>query len=157
MGAEPGAGADEFPSGRTRDLSLSYGRLPGPLVKILQRAHTAELAAAGPRRRPAYRVTRELLGGAIGIGYTASALADCLGTTAQSVRTRASRDGWVAATTIQDLADIGPETIAEWRATGLLPNERRAPTGESYFPAVDVIWAVGVSDSEPDLPLLGSG
>jgi hypothetical protein len=114
------------------------------VANLLQRALAAERIASGPQRRPAYRVTRELLGGALEVGYSPLDLSVCLGISAASIRTRISTGGWLATSTLAELADIGAEQIQHWRSEGLLPNERSAPSGESYFAAADVIWALGL-------------
>jgi hypothetical protein len=64
--------------------------LPDRLAAALQAAHTAETAATGAARRPAMRLTRGVIGGIVEAGYSTRAIADCLGVTSGSVRSRAS-------------------------------------------------------------------
>jgi hypothetical protein len=121
-------------AGRTRGL-------PDNVVDLLVRVRAAELEAVGRQRRVAWRTTRDLLGGVVAAGYPLRLVAECLGVGPDSIRTRASRDAWIAAPTAIDVLHIEAVTLFAWRADGLLPNERRLEDGMVYYPAVDLVRA----------------
>jgi hypothetical protein len=117
-------------------------RMPDQLVAVLQRAHIAELQAVGEHRRPAFRLTRALLGGAHRAGYSAACLAECLGLSLSSVRSRSGSDGWVSALAITQLADLAAGTVELWQAEGLLPSTVLDQAGQSCYLASDLIRAL---------------
>lgn len=116
--------------------------MPVRLAAVLQRAHTAELQAVGEQRRAAFRLTRALLGGARRAGYSAPRLAECLGLSLSSVRSRSGSDGWVSASAITQLADLAAGMIEQWQVGGLLPTTNVDQAGQSCYLASDLIRAL---------------
>jgi hypothetical protein len=116
--------------------------LPKPLVDVLLRAHRVELAAAGPARRLAWRTTRDLLGGLLAAGYSPYVIGDCLGVTADSIRTRASRDGWLPVPVLTDVLGISDAAVRQWRGTGLLPGRRVLRDGSIGYAAAELVRAI---------------
>jgi hypothetical protein len=123
--------------------------VPPVLATALRRAHAAESSAKGEQRIPAFRLTRSLLGGARAAGFPNAVLAQCLGTTVQSVRTRGGSDGWIAATTFADLAGLPVEFVRAWTADGLLPSRTVDVLGNDCFPASDLVRALIRSAAAP--------
>jgi hypothetical protein len=114
------------------------------LVAALRRAHEAELTAVGERRRPAFRLTRSLLGGARAAGYPAGLLASCLGVSVGSVRTRGS-DGWIPAAAFAELAGLAIGDIHDWVRRGQLTETRAGAAGEDLYLASDLVRALTAS------------
>jgi hypothetical protein len=113
--------------------------LPARIVTLLRSSQAAELAAAGPQRRVAWRTTRQLLGAVIEAGYPASVVARCLNISAGEVRARATADGWLAVSTIAELTGFSADVFADWHETGLMPTCRLGPGEEPHYPAVELI------------------
>ena len=122
---------------------LDLTTLPEGLAVLLRWAHTEERAASGARRRPAQRFTREILGGASAAGYPAWLLGECLGVTAGTIRNRAQQGGWLAATKVQQGVGVDRTIIQHWRDNGLLHDERIAANNELFYPAAEIIRALG--------------
>jgi hypothetical protein len=127
---------------------LGYDHVPDRVCLMLRRARRAELVARGSNRRIAYRLTRELIGGAVAVGYTTAALADCLRMSAPSVKSRTSPGGWLSSETVQRVAGVDADTIAAWRAAALLVDHRSTETGEVFFTAAEVMHAVSLHGSD---------
>lgn len=91
------------------------------LAELLRKLHHAEIMASGPHRRPAFRITREVIGAALALSVPAHQVADCLGITVGTLRNRTARtDSLIHAKTIEQLtglspADINRESQAELR------------------------------------------
>lgn len=99
---------------------------PG-LELVLRRVQEAERSAVGAQRRPTFRLMREILGAAIRLGVPAQLLADCLGTSRQSVRNRASGlDGTLSAELIQRLTDLSPAQLDRLSGGELTRHTQRA-------------------------------
>ncbi len=132
--------------GQSRDLvspaAFRGDELAPRVATALRRAHLAEANAAGEARREAWRTTRELLGAAIAAGYSARILAECLGVSSESIRTRAERDGWLSVTAVQELTDLDAGALRSWRSAGKLSQELRSPQGVVFYPALDVVRAL---------------
>lgn len=93
-------------------LRIDEQELHPGLRALLLRVQVAERAAVGAHRRPTFRLMRELLGGAVRLGVPAQLLAECLGTSRDSVRNRASgRDGPMSAELIRRLTDLTPAQL----------------------------------------------
>jgi hypothetical protein len=88
---------------------------------------------------------RDVLGGAIEAGYSIETVAACVQVSAESVRARASRGSWLAASEIVGPLGIEHNTLARWRAAGRLPSERVGERGELLYPAADVLSALGAN------------
>ena len=99
----------------------SRPQVPEAVAALLLRAHAEEGTAAGAQRRPAFRLTRVLLGGAYEAGFSPSLLAGCLGVTPDAIRTRCVADGWVSREDAARIAGIDAETLDAWEAQGRLP------------------------------------
>ncbi len=119
--------------------------IPAPLVAALQAAHAVEAAAEGAGRRPAFRFTRGLLGGVLAAGYSARAVAACLGVAEASVKSRIERNAWLPEPRIRQI--VGTRKLRRWQTTGLLTTERTEPSGETSYPAVDVVQATMTAKS----------
>jgi hypothetical protein len=123
---------------------LGFDRVPDRVCLVLRRVRRAELVARGSDRRIAYRLTRELIGGAVAVGYTTAALADCLRMSAPSVKSRTSPGGWLSSETVQQIAGVGADTIAAWREATLLIDHRSIATGEVFYTAAEVMHAISL-------------
>jgi hypothetical protein len=116
------------------------GQLPLRVERALRGAQQAEQRAIGSERRPAFELTRNLLGGARRAGYSIRALADTLGVSVGSLRARASQDGPVSAQHVLELAGLPPNRLANWVGQGwLAPLE----DGTGRYLASDLIHALG--------------
>jgi hypothetical protein len=123
--------------------SAHYGAaLPEALYAALRRAHRAELTATGEHRRPAFRVTRTLLGGARQAGQPCTLLADCLGVSVASVRARAGSDGWLTTAEVVSVSGLSAQRIKECVALGWLPPPHLGAGGEELHLASHVVRAV---------------
>jgi hypothetical protein len=131
-----------LPMIRVRSATGRPQEVPPVLATALRRALAAESSARGEHRIPAFRLTRSLLGGARAAGFPNAVLAHCLGTTVQSVRTRGGSDGWIAATTFADLADLPIDVVRAWTADGLLPAQTVDVLGTDCFAASDLVRAL---------------
>jgi hypothetical protein len=112
--------------------------LSEPLNRLLVEARKFEAAATGSEGLQAYRISRILIGGLLDAGFTATAIASCLGTTNGSVLNRAERDGTLRLSTIRAL-DVLP-------ADHPLPNPVQSATeeiGEPVYRAVELVQALG--------------
>ena len=85
---------------------------------------------------------RELLGGVIAAGHPAHLVAECLGVSADSIRTRIARDGWLSGPVIVDQLGIDEATLLSWHSDGLLPSERREPDATVSYSAVELVRCV---------------
>ncbi len=99
--------------------------------------------AGGDQRRPAFRLTRSLLGGARSAGYSAALLAKCLGSSITSVRNRDGSNGWIAGDVFAALTDLPPRAVDGWFADGALTQRVVGHTGRPCFPADELIRALG--------------
>lgn len=63
--------------------------LPDPLAGLLRAAREDERTAIGPQRRPAYLFTRNVISAALTTGFPARLVAEEIGVTTESLRTRA--------------------------------------------------------------------
>ncbi len=82
------------------------------LAELLRRLHQGELTAEGPDRRPAFRLSREVIGAAIAQGVPARQIAVCLGVTVGSIRDRRSNaDGLMEISEVEHLTGLTPEAI----------------------------------------------
>lgn len=115
--------------------------VPNRLAIVLQRAHAAELHAVGDERRPAFALTRALLGGARRAGYSAQRLAECLGVSLGSVRGRSGSDGWICLEAFCAVADLGPDTVNRWRDKGMLPTTTLDHAGQPCYLASELVRA----------------
>jgi hypothetical protein len=75
-------------------------------------------------------------------GYSPFLIGDCLGVTADSVRTRASRDGWLAVAVLSDVLGIADTTVHKWRSAGLLPGRRVLRDGSVGYAAAELVRAI---------------
>lgn len=123
----PMKGVGSLALGSTRELHPR-------LCDVLLRVQTAERTAAGPDRRPTFRLMRELLGAALSLGVTARALSDCLGTSPASVVTRArSSEGLtLSAQLVEQLCDLTPAELSSLSAVPLTTVDDTPETGEHY-------------------------
>lgn len=124
-------------------LAEPYGRpLPPRLAAALTAAHAAELVATGSRRRPAFRLTRALLGGARKAGYHPAQLAAHLGVSITSIQTRGGNDDLIAADTFARLTGIDPATVDRWHAIGALSPPTTDHGNQDCYPASELIQAL---------------
>jgi hypothetical protein len=116
--------------------------LPGRVVSLLDWARGQEDAASGAARRGAQRFTREVISGILDAGYPTSLVADCLGVTASSVRSRVQKDGWLPARKVEKGARLRIGTLRRLQSQDWLPQSRTGLDGDTAYPAVDVIRAL---------------
>ena len=131
------------PNGRAARADPTARPLPDRLITALQRAHTAEQVAVGEQRRPAFRLTRALLGGARRAGYAPTLLAQTLGISIHAVRGRGGGDGWISRQVFTDLTDLPPGVIDSWATAGLLPARALDEIGRDCYLASELIRALG--------------
>lgn len=132
-----------------RHLSAPKETLADRLALLLERAVSAERVAAGPLRFPAYRLTRHLLAGVRFAGYSDTAIAERLGVSLETVRTRGASDGWVTGPDFAAVAGIDLADIEHWRAEGRLPTGT-VFDGLRYYPASELVIALDHSTSAAD-------
>ena len=135
-----------------RTLMALETALPGRVARLLRQAQAAELVAAGPERRIAWRTTRQVLGAVLEAGYSTAAVAQCLSITAGEVRARATADGWLAEATILTLAELTPAAILDWHQRGDLPLRRHGPGDQLHYPAIDLVRLLAAPQLNPAAP-----
>jgi hypothetical protein len=112
------------------------------LAELLRRIQEAERTAVGDRRRPTFRLMREVLSAAMRVGVPVALLAECLGTRSDSVRDRAQgTDGVMDAELIKRLTDLDPEQL-DADSLGELTRHRPDDTDLVTFPTIDVVRAL---------------
>jgi hypothetical protein len=142
----PGPTPGAAPAGRAGVPLAAALRLDGlslhpRLETLLRRVHAAERVAAGAHRRPTFRLMRELLGAAVGLGVPVRLLAECLGTSRGAVSVRASAyDGTIPAELVRQLTDLSPAEL-DHLSDGELTC-RGGRVGDEVFSTTDVIAAV---------------
>lgn len=119
--------------------------VPARVRNVLVRARKLELEATGTARRGAHRLMRDVLGGAIEAGYSIEAVAACVQASAESVRGRASRGSWLAASEVLGPLGIRHDTLARWRESGRLPSERVGERGELFYASLEIVSALGAN------------
>ena len=107
------------------------------LSTLLLEARELEVGATGADRLPAFRTSRILIGALLDAGFSAAAIASCLGITTGSVRDRAERDGvlrWSTIRSLTALADAG-------QLTSVVPLAS-PQRGEPVFRALELVRAL---------------
>jgi hypothetical protein len=133
--AEPSASAE----GRGFH-DLGQTTLHPRLADLLQRLQVAERAAVGERRRPTFRLMRDVLGSALALGVPVRLLSDCLGTTPGSVRNRACRlDAVVAPALMTELTGLTPARLDRLSGGLLSAAPAQRPVG---YPTSTVVRAL---------------
>ena len=113
---------------------------PG-LRALLLRVQAAERAAVGVHRRPTFRLMRELLGASVRLGVPAQQLAECLGTSRESVRNRATGlDGRMSAELIRQLIDLTPAELDDLSGGEL--TRHAGPSDPPAYLTLDVVRAL---------------
>jgi hypothetical protein len=112
-----------------------------PLNSLLLAAREVEAIACGPDRRQAYRITRILIGALLDAGFTATAVASCLGTTNGSVQNRAERNGVLRLSTIAGLTGLPADDAF---LLSLVPVSRDEQ-GEPVYRAVELVRALDLA------------
>ncbi|RDV44975.1 hypothetical protein DOE76_09585 [Leifsonia sp. ku-ls] len=84
--------------------------LPAALAELLRAAREDERAAVGSQRRPAYLLTRNIISAALSAGFPARTVAEELGVTTESLRTRA-QPGRIRLTDIALLAGLDVDRL----------------------------------------------
>jgi hypothetical protein len=110
-GSSPPPSADAALPSRDARTSLasplSLEQLHPRLDALLLRVQAAEREARGVHRRPTFRLMRELLGACVRLGVPLELLAECLGSSRESVRNRATAlDGTVSAELVLQLTGL---------------------------------------------------
>lgn len=145
-----GALAVEVPWPRLGGLPL-HPRLEA----VLRRLQAAERAAVGEDRRPAFKLTREVLGASVRLGVPTPVLAACMGTSRASLRNRASRvDGVIPAELVRQLTDLTPRQLDRLSRGELTRGGNLADRPE--YPTIDVVRAL-LSTPRPGGTPVGSG
>lgn len=113
------------------------------LAALLIRVQSAERTAVGPQRRPTFRLMRELLTACVRVGVPAQLLADCLGTSLGSVRSRASSpEGLMSAAQIRQLTDLTPRHLDRLSNGALTACGGRRAHAEGVYRTIDVVRAL---------------
>ncbi|MEO7015798.1 MAG: hypothetical protein ABI130_01255, partial [Leifsonia sp.] len=112
-------------------------RLGEPLSSLLLEARELEEAAIGADRLRAYRTSRILIGALLEAGFSATAIASCLGITNGSVRNRAEPDGVLLWSTIRSLTERADARLL----VSMMPLTPSHP-GEHAFRAVELVRAL---------------
>lgn len=134
-------------AGSTEQLT---GGLQPLLAAMLRAAHYEELTARGAARRPAFRLTRDLIGAAIRAGVPTGRIAECFKVSVASVRTRASSaDGETTAATIEQLCGLTPAQLSGLSTVAL--HARSAPCGVPTYRVSDLVRTVLAVRSAPGL------
>ena len=120
--------------------ALAQQPLHPRLAEMLRRIHKAEKTATGDQRRPTFRLMREVLTASIHLGVAAKLLAECLGTSAQSVRNRVSDpDAMMGRELISQLTDLTPEELDVLSHGELTRNQ---PSAVTAYRTIDVVRAL---------------
>ncbi|MFI5059963.1 MAG: hypothetical protein ACHP7F_00835 [Actinomycetales bacterium] len=119
-------------------------RLGEPLSSLLLEARELEEAATGADRLRAYRTSRILIGALLEAGFSATAIASCLGITNGSVRNRAEPDGVLLWSTIRSLTERADAQL-------LVPMVPLTPShpGERAYRALELVRALDPQLSGP--------
>jgi hypothetical protein len=112
------------------------------ILQVIQAAHLAETDARGPERRPAFRVTRYVLGGAARLGISPALVGAVLGVRADTVRTRMGVDGLIDAGTFAALAGVTETDIGDWERNGLIHWDRSDHGGVHGYRASELLRAL---------------
>jgi hypothetical protein len=127
--------------------------VPERVLSLLLWARDQEDAAAGPSRRPAQRFTREIISGILDIGYPSGTVAQCLGITTSSLRSRVQPGGWLPARKVERGSRLRAGTLRRWQAEGLLPEGQIGLDGDIAYPAVAVVRAlILAAQAKPQSP-----
>ena len=120
------------------------------LEALLQRVQTAERIATGADRRPTFRLMREILGASVRLGVPGAPLAQCLGTSRESLRKRANGpDGSITAELIQQLTDLTPDQLNDL-SDGDLTRDHDPAEAAGVYPTTIFIRAL-LNTPRPDL------
>lgn len=112
------------------------------LAEFLQRLHQSELIATGAHRRPAFRLTREVIGAALDEHVSITELATCLDVTVGSVRGRAERTGaTITAAAISSLTGLTPRRINQRSRARLCPVVGHGQD-EGPYRVIDIVRAL---------------
>jgi hypothetical protein len=135
-------------------LPAVLGRSLHPrLGEVLRRVQLAERTAVGQYRRPTFRLMRQVLGASVRLGVPIQQLAECLGSSRESVRNRAQIDGdFLTPDLIEQLTDLTPAELD--RCSGGELTKLASPTvkeGRDTYRTTDVIRAL-LSTPTPDAP-----
>lgn len=118
------------------------------LQDLLLRVQAAERTAVGAHRRPTFRLMRELLGASMRLGVPTQLLAECLGSSRDSVRNRASgRDGTISAELIKELTGLTPAQL-DHLSGGELTRHAQQADGRGYA-TPDVVRALLSTPRQP--------
>ncbi len=114
-----------------------------PAVRAVLLAAADESATArGSRRREAFRTARFLLAGCRILGQPRTSIAELLGVRAETIASRDTVEGEIAADTFARLAGVTMAEIADWRGRGELPTRTVELSGRIAYPAADLLAAL---------------
>jgi hypothetical protein len=136
------ASRNDMTERQQRCLARSVEQLPGRLVAALSRARAHELSSAGAEQRSAFRITGQLLGAAMEMGFPVRLLAECVGTSTGSVRSRARHAGWLDPAAAEMATALDVDQLMRLAAEGRLPGTQRDNVGGVYFSAVDIVGLI---------------
>lgn len=135
-GIATAAGATVFPWESDRpDPALT---LPRHIRLVLVRTHAAEQTTRGPRRREAFRTMRILIGGALDAGYPSSVIAECLGVSRDSLRSRAEPGSELSLAAMEGVG-LDPEALARLGHPTIFGEPRTGEDGVPFYSAADII------------------
>jgi hypothetical protein len=143
------AGVEQPVSIRATETQSNVRRVPRtprsglskPLNSLLLEAREIEAIATGSDRLQAYRISRILIGALLDAGFTATAVAVCLGTTNGSVLNRAERNGVLRLSTIRILTGLP----ADDEVLMSLAPVSRGELDEPVYRAVELVRALGIT------------
>jgi DNA-binding transcriptional regulator YiaG len=115
--------------------------LSSEVADLLLTAQAIEKAETGAQRNAAFRRTRALITGARRAGISMQELADCLGVTVGTLRTRADSDEWISEADFALVSGVSAEVLRRWRRAGRLPHRATGADGCAHFLAHDLIVA----------------
>lgn len=114
----------------------SSGRhMTADIARLLRNASAAEREAGSPDRRAAYRNTRGIIGAVLDAGFSTESIAQIFQVKADTVRSRAQRNGRLTRDAIQHLVEIAPGELDAAMVT-THPADRYS---DAYFAAADVV------------------
>jgi len=112
------------------------------VADLLLRAQAIEKAQTGADRNAAFRLTRALLTGARRAGISMRELAECLGVTVGTLRTRAYSDEWISEAVFVELSGVPVDVLRRWRRAGRLPHRVTGADGYTYDLAHELVVAL---------------
>lgn len=102
-------------------ISLRPPQLPPVLEEMLLGCQAFENTATGSSRRGAFRITRALIGALLADGYSVHTIAELLGVTSGSVRSRGATITTVPAAALTAVPGLANAQLDSWLETNTPP------------------------------------